>query len=268
MHRPELLLHSAARLHAAEAYGKWADYYTNSGASGRPSSNESYGIFPRYLVLEAIQTAIERLDADSLPSLAETRAQLIEGIRAARSPMTDNVEANEIARAAMAEERSDMVAFLSALDDDALARVEPLPYRHVLPKPEGDRRWQLLATRWNIDASSSYWYPLAGDERPDLLAFDSGYFGRDVHADLLHRIVRILKSHRVWEFREFGLSSEIDVALLEPVYSGEEGYWCDAACNWIIYASHESSIAVGGPLLNEIKRGWPEWQQFLWKPPY
>ena len=103
MHSPELRLHSAARTHAAKAYAEWSAFYVNSVASGRPDSRESYGIFPRYLVLDAIHTAIERLDAERLPGLAATRSHLIEAVSNAHSSMTDNVAGNAIAQKAMTE---------------------------------------------------------------------------------------------------------------------------------------------------------------------
>jgi hypothetical protein len=219
-------------------------------------------------MLEAIQTAIEELDADRLPSLSATRAKLIEAVSQAHSASTDNVVGNVTAKRVMAGEKAEMIAFVAGLDENALMQIEPLPYRHVLPDRDGEERWRALKTRWNMDSVNNYWYPLSGDDRPDLLAFDSGCFGRDVHVDVLRNIVRALGAHRVCEFREFDLTAVIDVDLLEPVYTGEEGYWSDASTDWILYASHENSLAVGGPLLAEIKRVWPDWQDYIWKYPW
>ena len=47
-----------------------------------------------------------------------------------------------------------------------------------------------------------------------------------------------------------------------------EGYWCDGAFDWIIYASHESSITIGGWLLPEIKKVWSNWKEGLWTTPF
>ena len=56
----------------------------------------------------------------------------------------------------------------------------------------------------------------------------------------------------VWELREYGPEYEQDVGLFEPYYNGAEGYWSSGNLDWIIYASHESSVTVGGWLLPEL----------------
>lgn len=83
---------------------------------------------------------------------------------------------------------------------------------------------------------------------------------------------RILTAHGVthlYEHREGGESYELSVSSFEPHYNGLEGFWSDKNLDWIIYASHESSITVGGEwLLNEIKTVWPQWQQRIWTTPF
>ena len=37
---------------------------------------------------------------------------------------------------------------------------------------------------------------------------------------------------------------------------------------WIIYASHESSVTVGGWLLEEMQAIWPSWQERTWTSPF
>ena len=69
---------------------------------------------------------------------------------------------------------------------------------------------------------------------------------------------------RIWELREHGPEYEQDVSLFEPLYDGAEGYWSSGALDWIAYASHESSVTVGGWLLEEVKTLWPTWQAHLW----
>lgn len=76
---------------------------------------------------------------------------------------------------------------------------------------------------------------------------------------------------RVWELRELetDTNKEIDLALLEPVYTGAEGYWTDASLDWLVYASHESSVTVAGErLLPELRRRWPDWRRHLYDSSY
>jgi len=215
-------------------------------------------------MLEAIQVAIERVDADDLTSLADARSSVLEAVRLAHSPMTDNVTKDSIAHGAMEEERSAMLQFVADRSEEELTHVEPLPYRHIVPDTLGQEQWLRLAQAWGIDVKSSYWYPLSETIRSDLVAFDAGYFARDVRPEQLQALLGNGGETRVWEFREFGLTARLDLALLEPTYTGEEGYWSNSGVDWILYASHESSLAVGGSLLPEVKRIWPNWRQFVW----
>ena len=52
---------------------------------------------------------------------------------------------------------------------------------------------------------------------------------------------------------------------MEPRYNGSEGYWSSGDLDWIIYASHESSVAVGGWLLGAVKQRWPDWRAHVWR---
>ncbi len=69
---------------------------------------------------------------------------------------------------------------------------------------------------------------------------------------------------RFWELREYGPCHECDVHLFEPLYTGAEGYWSSVGLDWIVYASHESSITIGGWLADRVKKGWPQWKSHTW----
>ena len=69
---------------------------------------------------------------------------------------------------------------------------------------------------------------------------------------------------RVWALREYGPEYMEDLALFEPYYNGAEGFWSSGDLDWIIYASHERSVTVGGWLLGKLKAIWPSWQDHVW----
>ena len=68
----------------------------------------------------------------------------------------------------------------------------------------------------------------------------------------------------MWELREYGAEYECDVALFEPIYNGAEGYWSSPSLDWIVYASHESSITIGGWLAEDVKERWHTWRDHPW----
>jgi pyrrolidone-carboxylate peptidase len=48
--------------------------------------------------------------------------------------------------------------------------------------------------------------------------------------------------------------------------NGLEGYWTTLGVEWLIYASHESTLTVAGTLLDRVKGGWPTWARREIKP--
>ena len=106
------------------------------------------------------------------------------------------------------------------------------------------------------------------DKPSDVEAFQDSYFDSEVGAERLQAILRERNVKNVYEIREDGVSYEMELSVFEPYYSGAEGFWCDENFDWIIYASHESSITVGGWLLPEIKKVWTNWQDRIWTTPF
>ncbi|HET9318710.1 MAG TPA: hypothetical protein VFO27_03005, partial [Bryobacteraceae bacterium] len=50
---------------------------------------------------------------------------------------------------------------------------------------------------------------------------------------------------------------------------GGEQYCTDKSVDWVVYASHESSITIAGEWLTRIfKEKWPEWSQKSYGGPY
>jgi hypothetical protein len=132
----------------------------------------------------------------------------------------------------------------------------------VLTTVESKAIWSRLRSRWEIP--EGYWFPLAECRLPDVVAFKTKAFDEAVSHGRLQGIVRNRGIERVWELREYGPEYKEDLALFEPYYNGAEGYWSSGDQDWIIYASHESSVTVGGSLLGELKRVWPDWQKHVW----
>lgn len=134
--------------------------------------------------------------------------------------------------------------------------------------PAREQLWQRLSATWGV--GGGYWHPLAEVPRRDVLAFQAPYFNQALVAGgRLHAILDARKVGRVFELREDGSAYETRLADLDPVYTGGEGFWCSAAMDWVLYASHENSLTVGGEwLIVAVKSAWPEWAQYVWTNPF
>lgn len=278
-------LHTAARRYATERAAEWENRYSDLRAEEEKSrqreglpepttysySSEALATFPRYQVLHAIQAAVEALTPADLGSLGEARELLAMASAEARSIFT-RPPVGKIEQSAMAEEREQFAQYVRGLSDEELARVEPLPFRRTLTEAESARLWAELKNRWRVEG---HWYPLdrARDVEPPphAQAFNADPFFDPKLQQQLRDALAELGVSRVWELRELDTDTdkEIDLVLLEPVYTGAEGCWTDASLDWLVYASHESSVTVAGEaLLPELQRRWPDWQRHLYDSSY
>jgi hypothetical protein len=281
---PVEALHTAARRYCVDRAALWsrqyADLQTREAAERRRSgvpepttytySAEALSTFPRYQVLQAIQWAVEAFTPADFSSLAEARELLAAAGDSAESVMTRPPH-GEIEQQAMDEERALFAAFVRRLSEDELAQVEPLPFRRTLTADESKHLWSELRTRWGIEGF--YWYPL---DRPDTVEPPQNsvalgadpFFDAEVQARL-RDVLAGLGVSRMWELRELDTDAdcEIDLELFEPIYTGAEGFWTDGSLDWLIYASHESSVTVAGArLLPAFQQAFPDWLEWTYAP--
>ncbi|MEL6383142.1 MAG: hypothetical protein AAFQ89_11975 [Cyanobacteria bacterium J06626_18] len=254
-------LHTAARRYCINQHTYWATRYSEISSADRDRA----GIFPRYNVLNTIRVELERIDPDKLTDLNATRDQImLAGINANDEFTLKPIR--QIDADAMANERKAFCTFIRELSDVELPFVEPLPYQRVLSKSESEFLWSQLRKRWNI--ADGYWFPLAECPLLDVAAFQDRYFNEFCSSFSLTNLLSARGISRIWELREYGPEYEQEKSIFSPHYDGAEGYWSSDNLDWIVYASHESSITVGGWLLTEVKDHWTEWEKRIWNSPF
>jgi hypothetical protein len=273
-------LHTAARRYCEARFSEWVQVYgdlqrkenwqvENLFKSGWDYSEEAYRTFPRYRVAKNTRIEIERLRVDSKMSLPEMRKFIIAASAKAENELQTELK-NELAHAVIHEEAEDFRVYVEALTLRDLVQVEPLPYRRVLSKEESERFWNGLRNTWSI--GDGYWFPLKeGAMPPTVLAFHTDYFesinGQHILRDALerHGVSIVLLLH------EFGDPDyELELRIFEPGYrDGGEQYSTSEHVDCIVYASHESSITIGGEWLIDVFRGLhPECIGLTYKGPY
>jgi hypothetical protein len=264
-----LAIHTAARRYCLERHALWAERYAEIIRCGRDRQRDGYhytpdalATFPRYNVLNAIRVELERIDSSELNGFETTKERVTRAGETANDDFTRK-PIGAIERGAIAEERTAFCSYVRGLSPSDLKAVQPLPFRHVLAADESESVWVRLREHWQI--REGYWYPLADCTLPGLAAFDAIAFSDGAPSDRLQGILVRRGVERVWELREYGPEYEQDVSLFNPCYNGADGYWSSDPPDWIVYASHESSVTVGGWLLEEVKALWPAWQAHLWQ---
>jgi hypothetical protein len=254
--------HTAARRYCLERASTWRKRYAEGGYGSNDPAGQA--IYPRYNTVEAILLEIERISGSDLASLEEARDFLVRAGQTAHSPFTEAPQ-SAVALQAMNEERDRFHEYVGKLTEHDIGKIEPLPYRRTLSLEESEALWTRVAERWGTDGG--YWHPLRMEEAPaDIIAFNADAFHEEVPLSSLHQILATQRIARLWELREYGPEHEIDLALFEPFYNGAEGYWTSNGAEWLIYASHESSITFAGEwLVDRIKRAWPTWRECLYR---
>lgn len=265
-------LQAAARRYCNERFKHWSTKYSEIVRGGRDRASDGYHytsealrVFPRYNVLKAIRVEIEGLEPAELVDLAETRELILIAGRDANDDFTRN-PLGPIDADAMADEREAFCNFVCRLSDVELQSTKPLPYQRVLSPSESELVWARISERWQI--KDDFWFPLAECAVSDVAAFQDRHFLEFCSSFDLPALLSSRGVSRVWELRESGLNYEKDVSLFDPYYDGTEGYWSSGELDWIVYASHESSITLGGWLLRQVKDQWPEWHRRIWETPF
>jgi hypothetical protein len=259
-------LHTAARRYCLARFTYWCDRYSELVSRGRDRqrngdyTDKAYAIFPRYNVLKAIRVEIERIDPVADVTLEDMKVMLIRAGDTAEDDFTRNAT-NEIKQRVTDEERAAYCRYIEDLSALDLESIEPFPYRRVLDDEETKAIWSRLRRIWNI--TEHYWYPLSDRPSNEVEAFQASW--NSIQPEVLRSLLAERGIERVWELREYGPQYEEDTVLFESLYTGSEGYWSAGDLDWIVYASHEGSVTVGGWVLSTLKSMHPAWKEHLWQ---
>lgn len=277
---PRTALHTAARRYCGDEHSQWMGCYSTLTAAGRVQvprqgnigwdySEEAYQVFPRYRIAEAIQVEVERIIPSEGKSVEDLRALLLKAAQLAQGKLTAELK-NPLAQTALAMEADEYRKFLRGLTEADLVAVQRLPYRRVLSAEESERIWAGLKDRWQI--GGNYWFPLReGNPPPNLMPFHEEFFHAMKGPDLLREALADRGITRVFQLHEFGPPDyEIELSIFESRYAGGgEQYSTSESLDWLIYASHESSITIAGDWLAAFfRQEWPDWRERTYQGPY
>ena len=262
---------SEARRYCGDRFEMWATKYQALVKAGKDRESDDYHYtkealraFPRYNVLGAIQADLERLTDSNLGTIGEARETVANIGFSARNEFTN--PSGPIDAEVMQEERQLFAEFAKSVTEDELNAAPRLPYKRVLSDAETVELRNGLLSEWGV--SDGYWYPLAEKPEKHLEAYQDRYLQQFVPVESLRQMLRSQAVGRIFELREYGPSYELDLDLFDPVYNGAEGFWVSGRLDWIMYASHESSITIGGWLLDQVRTSWPNHANHIWQSPF
>jgi hypothetical protein len=276
-------LHTAARRFCQQRFSEWSQSYgelqakekwqvTDLFKSGWDYSDEAYRTFPRYRINGAIQVEVERFKPELTSTLDELRTELIRACDVAEARLQAELQ-NSIAQETLREEADDFRTYLRVLNASDLRSIEPLPYRRVINDEESKLLWKQVKETWKI-TGSRHWFPLQeGPDPPNVIAFHDDYFEKMNGIKMLREGLKAHGIRTVFQLQEFGPPEpeyEVELSIFVPAYgNGGEQYSTSETNDWIVYASHESSITIGGEWLTRLfKENWSEWENRTYQGPY
>src|SRR5438132_9052438 len=182
---PAFGLHTAVRRYCTDRIARWSLAYSQARAGRRSEATYSYteqdyDLFPRYLVLGAIEIEVARIDPFRLPNFPDAVAQLLRAIEMASNPFT-RLD-NPVAQAAMAQERRRLKEYVIGLSEGECTAIPRLPYRRVLAPIESNDLRARLRAEWGANVSE-YWYPVGAAKRDRAEAVQASWLLHDVTAE-------------------------------------------------------------------------------------
>jgi hypothetical protein len=233
-----------ARRYCTENYTLWANKYS-MGKSGNnnPYSDNDYNIFPRYNAIDAILKGVETIVGKSFIDIENCKSEL-KAIGQNCQTLFTTGKLNEISKKAIQEERKKFNDFIDIITDEQLETVEPLPYRRRLLESEANEVRKKLLKNWNFDGG--YWEPLTPCCIKPFIFFNKENLSEH-DFKIIKDIILCFQDNTIYEISEQRYDyeiakSEIDIDCYETIYTNKN-------FEWIIYGSHEGTIAFGGEWL-------------------
>lgn len=146
-------------------------------------------------------------------------------------------------------ERQKFIDFIDNLKLENLTNIK-LPLRRRLFEAEAKLVRQNLKLHWNFDGG--YWEPLTECSPQPFSFYPSESLNSSDYQKLIDTLSEIT-SDTIFEISEDRLDYEIEVTDFDK--DGCELIYTDKYNKWIVYISHEGTIAFGGPeLLGKLDR--------------
>ncbi len=258
-------------MYCIQQAAEWHEKYATLHAAGRATdttrtnswtyTKEAYDIFPRYNLLAAIQHNIEAFvpaDFDSIDT-----ARRILSLAGETAIGAFNKNPNDIEVAAITDERYRFIAYIQGVTEDAFLQLQLLPFRRALGQTEHRDLMQKFERVWGR------WYGGCVNAEIDIPAHATIHIKAMDEPNAYRYLQEALARrgyNRVFELREGGDGYELDAEGATFLYDGAEGFWMSADLNWMVYASHEASIAFGGAwLVDAMRLALRNFEHYLYK---
>jgi hypothetical protein len=198
---------------------------------------------------------IEKLVPAQFQSMEDLRASLL---RAGEVTLEKFAGSYAETKKAAADYAGRYRAYIMGVTRSDLASIEPLPYRRTLDEDERRRLFNGLKQHWDLHKVENC---------INMLNFHNDLFEAKNGLQILRDALTRRGISKVLQFNEISPDVEIDVSIFDP--RSWKAYSTSHEFDWLVYSSHESSIAIGGEWLMEaFEKQWLDWRDITYRGPF
>ena len=276
MNSPSALVTAARRFCMTQSQ-KWAREYSCLERSGRSRikrlfgnwnySSEAYKLFPRYRLDDLVLAQMEKLSGKLFESYEQAQMEVLRAAENAEKELVKEFATTEGALGAIHAELQEIRSFITRGEGEWLSEIEPLPFQRTLTTEESDRYWSILKQKWLVERST-YWYPLSEvDPGFNVIAFHRELWDVRAGVAILRQELARRNIGSCIVLREFDAEYELESVGVDPSYDLAETF-TTSDFEWLVYASHESSITVGGWAADLFRKHWADWKTMTYGGPF
>ena len=138
----------------------------------------------------------------------------------------------------------------------------------LLKQSEKIKLIRQLNKNWGI--KTDYWIPLsklAVDK--EVIFYPQDYFLNIFSLERLQNLISNQNFESIyswrWEIKDHENLIEIGIGEISSFKKDSlEKYYFDNSFEWVVYMSHENTIAIGGSsIIKDLKQLWSEWEQYV-----
>lgn len=251
---------TAARRYCEKNFTYWFQKFQNERAANDDPTHyteNEYKFSSRYNCLQAILIGVETLVGEKFSSFDECKKSVLDQGANSHSAFTRG-KTNEIQRNSMEQVRIKFAEYIQGLTSEDLQAIQPLPFKKRLLHQASNIREQ-LKQKWNFDGK--YWEPITKCSPKPSLFLSTPNITHEDHLAIGKFMQSICHDYLYWISEnklDYQIHKESFTLYLYEIVC------CDDSYEWIIYGSHDATVAFGGDkLLAFVKKQFEDRPQLI-----
>lgn len=156
--------------------------------------------------------------------------------------------------------RLGFVQFVNELNVSQLREVSNYHFERRINNKESERLLESLKIKFDFGAwkdENYYWEPLSKTKNTTPLIYFEDEFLKSNEVDQIVNIVKSISGERIYYLTDAYINYEVETSSFN--FEKLESAYCNYEADWLIYISHEGTIAFSGQkLVTEIENKMPE----------